>query len=82
MYASKYIFGKGFFAAWLVIAIIWLWGTMFIVGFYPLIDGRQQIWAVWQAVKEARHKKGAKSTASDRSVSDEHIPENVGAKTG
>ncbi|KAF2398136.1 hypothetical protein EJ06DRAFT_583948 [Trichodelitschia bisporula] len=46
MYAAKYIFGKVFFSAWLIIAIIWLWGTLFVVGFFPLIDGRAQIIAV------------------------------------
>lgn len=71
MYASKYIFGKAFFAAWSIIAIIWLWGTLFIVGFYPLIDGRQQIWAVWQAVRD-RPKKEAKGGAVDESASGKH----------
>ncbi|KAL1610723.1 hypothetical protein SLS60_002393 [Paraconiothyrium brasiliense] len=82
MYASKYIFGKGFFAAWLVIAIIWLWGTLFIVGFYPLIDGRQQLWAVWQAMRDGRHKKSVKGTALDRSVSGEQTPESVEEREG
>ncbi|KAK2804071.1 hypothetical protein FQN51_002602 [Onygenales sp. PD_10] len=39
MYAAEYIFGKSFFIAWLLVAIIWLWGTMLIAIFYPLIDG-------------------------------------------
>ncbi|KAK2789019.1 hypothetical protein FQN53_002835 [Emmonsiellopsis sp. PD_33] len=39
MYAAKYIYGKSFFIAWLLVAIIWLWGTMLISIFYPLIDG-------------------------------------------
>ncbi|KAL5452691.1 hypothetical protein PMIN06_005875 [Paraphaeosphaeria minitans] len=82
MYASKYVFGKGFFAAWLIIAIIWLWGTLFIVGFYPLIDGRQQIWAVWQAVREGRHKKDGKGAASNRGASGEQTPESVEEKQG
>jgi hypothetical protein len=46
MYASKYVFSKKFFSAWVIISIIWLWGTLFIAGFYPLIDGRKQIIAV------------------------------------
>ncbi|KAF2438209.1 hypothetical protein P171DRAFT_467372 [Karstenula rhodostoma CBS 690.94] len=82
MYASKYIFGKGFFAAWLVIAIIWLWGTLFIMGFYPLIEGRHQIWVVWQAIREGRHNKGAKSEALDRSAGGEQTPESVEQKQG
>ncbi|KAK0389970.1 hypothetical protein NLU13_3543 [Sarocladium strictum] len=43
MYASGYVFGKGFFGAWVVVSIIWVWLTMFIAGFYPIIDGRKQI---------------------------------------
>ncbi|KAI1073620.1 urea active transporter [Whalleya microplaca] len=50
MYASRYIFQKGFFVAWLVIALVWIWITLFVVGFYPIIDGRAQILAVWNSV--------------------------------
>ncbi|KAF2122068.1 Sodium:solute symporter family-domain-containing protein [Lophiotrema nucula] len=71
MYASKYIFGKGFYAAWLVIAIIWLWGTLFVVGFYPIIDGWRQIWDVWLGIKEGRHRK-TKGDESD--FSGDHTP--------
>ncbi|KAF2018293.1 hypothetical protein BU24DRAFT_491277 [Aaosphaeria arxii CBS 175.79] len=69
MYASKYVFGKGFFAAWLVISIIWLWGTLFIVGFYPIIDGRQQIVDVWKAVRQGGHRKRTKDSTADESSS-------------
>lgn len=48
------VMGNQFFAAWLVIAIIWLWGTLFIAGFYPPIDGRDQILAVWKGVRGGR----------------------------
>jgi SSS family transporter len=69
MYASKYIFGQSFFAAWLVIAIIWLWGTLFVVGFYPIIDGRYQLLAVWQAIREGKHKKVKQGAVTDESSS-------------
>lgn len=46
MYASHYVFTKSFFTAWLIVAIIWLWGTLFIAVVYPLVDGRGQISAV------------------------------------
>ncbi|CEO59774.1 Putative Urea active transporter [Penicillium brasilianum] len=39
MYGSHYVFEKKFFIAWVVIAIIWLWGTMLVAIFYPLFDG-------------------------------------------
>ncbi|KAH7063061.1 Sodium:solute symporter family-domain-containing protein [Macrophomina phaseolina] len=51
MYAAKYVFGEKFFAAWLVVAIACLWGTLLIAGFYPLIDGRDQILAVWRGLR-------------------------------
>lgn len=39
MYGSRYVFGKGFFTAWVIVGIIWLWLTLLMVIFYPLIDG-------------------------------------------
>ncbi|MCJ1340122.1 hypothetical protein MMC09_005416 [Bachmanniomyces sp. S44760] len=71
MYASKYQFSKTFFTAWLVVAIIWIWVTLLIVGFFPLVDGRGQFGAVWVALRrggggggegeedEERRKKGS-----------------------
>lgn len=50
MYGSKYIFGKDFFVAWIVIAIIWVWCTMLIDGFYPIIDGRKQLLLVYHGL--------------------------------
>lgn len=39
-----------FYSAWLVIAIIWLWGTLLVAGFYPIVDGGyQQTVAVYRA---------------------------------
>lgn len=39
-----------FYSAWLVIAIIWLWGTLLVAGFYPIIDGGyQQTMAICRA---------------------------------
>jgi len=64
MYASKYMFGKGFFAAWLVVAIVWLWGTMLIAGFYPIVDGRKQILAIFKSGGKLR--KVEKDTPSSR----------------
>lgn len=50
MYASGYVFQKGFFDAWVVISIIWVWITMLIAGFYPIIDGRKQILQVYRGL--------------------------------
>ncbi|KAH7372160.1 Na+/proline symporter [Cadophora sp. MPI-SDFR-AT-0126] len=52
MYAAKYTFSKNFYSAWLVISIIWLWGTLFVAGFYPIIDGRNQILSILGALRK------------------------------
>lgn len=52
MYASKYIFEKGFFIAWLVISIIWVWGTMLVAGFFPIIDGWRQLRQVYIGLRK------------------------------
>ncbi|KAL5365249.1 Sodium:solute symporter family-domain-containing protein [Aspergillus floccosus] len=53
MYGSNYVFGKRFFIAWVVVSIIWLWGTMLIAIFYPLADGGiHQIKQVLHALRE------------------------------
>ncbi|KAK3319659.1 urea active transporter [Cercophora scortea] len=54
MYASKYIFNSGFYTAWLIVGAIWLWITLLIVGLYPIIDGRAQLWEVWTAIREGK----------------------------
>ncbi|KAK0105083.1 hypothetical protein ONS95_004554 [Cadophora gregata] len=51
MYAAKYTFSKNFYSAWLVISIIWLWGTLFVAGFYPIIDGRKQIFLIVNSLR-------------------------------
>lgn len=78
MYASKYVFGKGFYAAWLIIAIIWLWGTLFIVGFYPIIDGWSQIWAVWKGISVRTQENMVESVG--QSDSGERTPREVDEK--
>ncbi|CAI7583571.1 unnamed protein product [Penicillium manginii] len=51
MYGSHYIFGKKFFVAWVVVAIIWLWGTMLVAICAPLLDGGiQQIVQVYHGL--------------------------------
>ncbi|KFY46220.1 hypothetical protein V494_00542 [Pseudogymnoascus sp. VKM F-4513 (FW-928)] len=67
MYASKYIFSKSFFTAWVVIAIIWVWGTLLVAGFYPIVDGREQLGAIWTAVREGKLRKGKKKNLGAKS---------------
>ncbi|KAM0321566.1 hypothetical protein ACHAQA_010056 [Verticillium albo-atrum] len=72
MYAAKYIFSERFFVAWLVVAIIWVWITMFITGFYPIIDGRKQIWEVIQTLR-GRNKNPEQSESEGSSTPAESV---------
>lgn len=54
MYGSGYIFGKGFFVAWIIVAIVWVWGTMIIAGFFPIIDGWKQLKAVHRGLRSSK----------------------------
>lgn len=40
MYGTGYVFSKKFFTAWVVIGILWLFGSMGCVGLFPLWEGR------------------------------------------
>ncbi|GKZ72020.1 hypothetical protein AnigIFM50267_008072 [Aspergillus niger] len=55
MYGSKYVFGKGFFTAWVIVGIIWLWITMLVAILYPLLDGgMQQMLQISRALRGRR----------------------------
>lgn len=43
MYGSGYVFSRKFFTGWVVVGIIWLWGSAMAVGVYPLWEGRHSI---------------------------------------
>ncbi|KAL4993622.1 Sodium:solute symporter family-domain-containing protein [Aspergillus recurvatus] len=52
MYGSHYVFGKKFYIAWVVVAIIWLWATTFVATLYPIFDGGyQQILQVYRGLR-------------------------------
>ncbi|KAE8137772.1 Sodium:solute symporter family-domain-containing protein [Aspergillus pseudotamarii] len=60
MYGSKYVFGKGFFSAWVIVAIIWLWLTMLVAILYPIFDGGiQQIKQIYRGVRSSNGTKEA-----------------------
>lgn len=56
MYAARYIFSRQFFAAWVVVSIIWVWGTMLVAGFFPIIDGWRQISLVFSGLRLGKDK--------------------------
>ncbi|GLA80660.1 hypothetical protein AtubIFM56815_001486 [Aspergillus tubingensis] len=69
MYGSKYVFGKGFFTAWVIVGIIWLWITMLVAIFYPLIDGGVQ--QMMQISRGLRERKNAVTSSSVPSVTND-----------
>lgn len=46
MYGSSYIFSKPFFTGWVVVGMIWLFGTAFGVIIFPLWEGRHSMYRV------------------------------------
>lgn len=81
MYASHYIFSSKFFVAWVVVSIIWVWGTMLVTGFYPLIDGWGQIVLVLRGIFGRGKNKTRVSSSQEESVEEvdtQKIPESVG----
>ncbi|KAF9890728.1 hypothetical protein FE257_005594 [Aspergillus nanangensis] len=47
MYGARMSFSKSLFIAWIVVSLVWLWFTLVVAIFYPLVDGgAQQIWTV------------------------------------
>lgn len=43
MYGSSYVFSKKFFTGWVVVGLLWLFGTLFGVVVFPLWEGRESI---------------------------------------
>ncbi|CAF4310374.1 unnamed protein product, partial [Rotaria sordida] len=46
MYGTAYVFSKPFFTGWVIVGIIWIFISFFIVGIYPLFEGRHSIVSV------------------------------------
>ncbi|KAI5456000.1 Sodium:solute symporter family-domain-containing protein [Mariannaea sp. PMI_226] len=43
MYGSGYIFSKPFFTGWITVGIIWIFGSFFAVGLFPIFEGRRTL---------------------------------------
>ncbi|KAM7200653.1 Sodium:solute symporter family domain containing protein [Naviculisporaceae sp. PSN 640] len=43
MYGSGYIFSKPFFTGWVTVGIIWIFGSFFGVGLFPIWEGRKTL---------------------------------------
>lgn len=61
-----------FYIAWVVVAIIWLWGTLFVATLYPIFDGGiPQIRQVYRVLrgKAPANEAGAGKAHGDTSTS-------------
>lgn len=60
LYGSGYVFSKPFFTGWVVVGILWLFGSAFCVGLYPLWEGRQSIAHTFRGImRDIKGGKGA-----------------------
>lgn len=50
MYGSAYVFSKPFFTGWVVVGIIWIFGSAMAVGLFPLWEGRQSMARVFKGM--------------------------------
>lgn len=81
MYAAQYVFSSRFFVAWVVISIIWVWLTMIVAGFFPIIDGWGQVALVFRGL--LRKKEDVSASASDcvEVVESKGLPDNPGSRS-
>ncbi|KAL4872519.1 hypothetical protein BDV12DRAFT_210481 [Aspergillus spectabilis] len=65
MFGARMTFSKSLFIAWVVISLIWLWFTLIVAIFYPLVDGGvEQIWAVLNRVTKGGKQGGGEGNPS------------------
>ena len=50
MYGSGYVFSRKFFTGWVVVGILWIFGSLGCVGLYPLWEGRKSIVRVGKGI--------------------------------
>ena len=43
LYGSGYVFSKSFFTGWVSVGILWLFASLFMVGLFPLWEGRHSM---------------------------------------
>lgn len=56
------------FIAWVVVSLIWLWFTLFVANFYPLVDGGlKKIWQIirWEVTPQDKETSGSVTPSSD-----------------
>ena len=50
MYGSGYVFSRKFFTGWVVVGILWIFGSLGCVGLYPLWEGRKSLVRVGRGI--------------------------------
>jgi len=50
MYGTGYIFSKKFFTGWVVVGILWLIGSLFCVGLFPVWEGRKDLYGTIRSI--------------------------------
>lgn len=50
MYGTGYVFSKKFFSGWVVVGIIWLIGSLFCVGLFPVWEGRKDLYGTFRSI--------------------------------
>ncbi|CAF1096385.1 unnamed protein product [Rotaria sordida] len=70
MYGTAYVFSKRFFTGWVIVGIIWIFISFFIVGIYPLVEGRHSIVSVTKKMFKDLMMTCRKHTADDIQMND------------
>lgn len=73
MYGSSYVFSKEFFTGWVVVGIIWLFGSSVAVGLFPLWEGRHSMLRVARGILGKSSKFEADPAIEGKMVDEETI---------
>ena len=61
LYGSSYVFSKPFFTGWVSVGILWLFCSLFMVGLFPLWEGRHSMANTFKGIyKDISGRGGAK----------------------
>lgn len=50
MYGTGYVFSKPFFTGWVVVGFIWLFGSLFVVGVLPVLEGYKDVYHIFRGI--------------------------------
>ncbi|KAI1436943.1 Sodium:solute symporter family-domain-containing protein [Xylaria sp. CBS 124048] len=88
MYGSGYIFSKPFFAGWVTVGIIWIFGSLCAVGIYPVFEGRHTLMHTAKSIfldltgrSRPRTMIVHDAVSDETSIPDEKRPSSLGAQS-